>query len=159
MTEYNPDEYYIHSRDTKGHGAHIRTQVPTNVARQIAVLIADPRLPYKTPADFVRDAIVHRIAKVEADLPDLEPTVDTFVRQANLALRIERRLTCEKLVHGYWDEMTKASPAEQEEIREEIVAALEDESLTDAAHNSLEVLLDRFAKWDGGPYSVPPSDI
>jgi hypothetical protein len=147
--EYDEGEYYIHSTDRKGHGSSLRVQVPPDIARRIHVLIVDPRLPYKTPNDLIRDAIVHRIAKLESDLPDLEPSINVFVREALLGQRIAQRESSERLATEYYSEMEKASPAERASLRDEIADAIEDETLTETARKSLQLLLDRFQSWNG----------
>lgn len=67
---YTPDAFYTQSSDKKGHNVSAnlpRTfRVPPQLAHQIELLISDPRNPYDGKAAFVRDAIVHRLAYLNA---------------------------------------------------------------------------------------------
>lgn len=64
--DYRPEYFYIKSQDKHGHSNLVHVKVTTTVIGEIKKLIAKELLPYRSVADFIRDAIIHR-AKYIAD--------------------------------------------------------------------------------------------
>lgn len=59
---YSIDGYYTRSKDQQGHSTVYHVRMPDFVAGRIAAIIESKTVPdYKTAADFIRDAIVHRL--------------------------------------------------------------------------------------------------
>jgi hypothetical protein len=58
---YAPDKFYMWSLDTNGHGDVSQLKTPPNLKAMVMQMVGDEDLPYRTFADFARDAIVHRI--------------------------------------------------------------------------------------------------
>lgn len=63
MPSYDPTNFYCEAVDKKGHGRQVRIHPESH--GQIAALLSDPALPYRTYDDFVRDAVVHRLHWLE----------------------------------------------------------------------------------------------
>lgn len=60
--DYDPSQFYTHSRDKQKNKASARViALPENIMAEIASAIASQKYPdYRTAADFIRDACVHR---------------------------------------------------------------------------------------------------
>lgn len=68
---YSPDNYYTYSVDGKGHKEKYNLPVPPSVYGRIGELIASKKVAqYRTPQDFIRDAIIHRLAYLNDFLKD-----------------------------------------------------------------------------------------
>jgi hypothetical protein len=63
---YSPEKFYVKATDSKGHSANLRVHVPPIFAERVSALIASRTFPeYRTLADFVRDAMYHRLYQLE----------------------------------------------------------------------------------------------
>jgi hypothetical protein len=58
---YDRDEIYAHSTDTKGHYEQVRVKITPSVEAEIAELVASKVRGYRTPEDFIRNAVVHQL--------------------------------------------------------------------------------------------------
>lgn len=58
---YAPDKFYMWSRDSKGFGDVTQIKTPPSLKAMVMQLVGDEDLPYRTFADFARDAMVHRM--------------------------------------------------------------------------------------------------
>lgn len=66
---YDPEEFYVGSRDAKGHWENRQVKMPPDYAGQIGYLVAQcPE--YRTAQDFYRDAVVHTLAMRNKQLQD-----------------------------------------------------------------------------------------
>jgi hypothetical protein len=91
---YNVDDVYAHSTDDKGHYERIRVKLSPALEAMMAEIVAnDPR--YRTPEDFIRDAMVHRAHYHRTTMPALTPVITHEMMTAKLNLD---RLTLER-----WD--------------------------------------------------------
>lgn len=57
---YDPNQFYPYSRDAKGHSQPFRVDVPDGELNEMWEIVNASQGIYRTPQDFVRDAIVHR---------------------------------------------------------------------------------------------------
>jgi hypothetical protein len=78
-----PDEIHTRSVDKKGHRVQVQVSLPPEVSREVGEIVASRRTGYKTPQDFVRDAVVHRLAywAKRLDDPAIERVVDLEVQE------------------------------------------------------------------------------
>jgi hypothetical protein len=68
---YSPHHLYTGSTDGKGNSHEVRVRIPPTVAGQIASMIEQRAVPgYRTGADFVRDAIIHRLKFLVDEMVD-----------------------------------------------------------------------------------------
>lgn len=58
---YSRQSYYMRATDRQGHSQNMQVKVTEQIAGMIGALVASGMTRYKTPQDFVRDAIVHRL--------------------------------------------------------------------------------------------------
>lgn len=90
---YDPDEVYIRSTDGHGNSDNLQCRVPIEVSGEVAAIVATQLIPdYRTPADFVRDAIVHRLHYVaeKVNSPELRRFVTVeFMHSRVLAERAQ----------------------------------------------------------------------
>lgn len=61
LTAYDPGEFYLRTTDQHHHFAKYTTNGPTYLGAAVAEIVRDEENPYTTPADFIRDAIVHHV--------------------------------------------------------------------------------------------------
>ena len=79
LGSYDPDAYYVHSTDRKGHDKELRVHLPPDIARCIEIIVESKIWPaYKTRADFVRDAIYHHLARRLREIDDPPRGSDAF---------------------------------------------------------------------------------
>lgn len=72
---YSRDRYYTHSTDQHGHKTTVRANVPPDMMRRIAIIVASRAIPeYGTSSDFVRDAVFHRLHEVGEKIADIDTT-------------------------------------------------------------------------------------
>ena len=69
-SEYDVDEIWKGSSDKQGHSAHIRVPVPKHWSGQIQSIIHNDKFDYKSPQEFARDAIYHRLRWASEKLKD-----------------------------------------------------------------------------------------
>lgn len=68
---YSVDKFYTASRNKKGFCTSVRLAVPPETLAHIGEMVAQRVFPeYRTPADFFRDAIVHRLKYAETAAPN-----------------------------------------------------------------------------------------
>lgn len=84
---YRESEFYTRSTDDRGHSQlSPRIRLRPEIAQELSALVARRTIPaYRTTADFIRDAIVHRlhqIAKLESDPTFREHLHDSVQRIA-----------------------------------------------------------------------------
>ena len=59
---YSLDAFYTRSKDFQGHSTVYHVRMPDYVAGEIAAIIESKKIPeYRTAADLIRDAIIHRL--------------------------------------------------------------------------------------------------
>lgn len=69
--KYEPNEFYVASRNKKGFGTTLRVMVPPDVLVHISELVQKQLVPaYRTREDFIRDALVHNLHRVRAIIKD-----------------------------------------------------------------------------------------
>lgn len=62
---YDPDKFYTSASDKQGRGDPTTVRVPPQAASTIAALVQSQRIPeYTTQADFIRDAVIHRLQTI-----------------------------------------------------------------------------------------------
>lgn len=76
---YSPDKFYTRSTDGKGASETKYFKAVPSIMGSVGELVASRQIPqYKTEADFIRDAIYHRLKYVAEGLKDgrLEATIN-----------------------------------------------------------------------------------
>lgn len=58
--EYSPDRMFIESKDRDGHSKFIRFRIPDHFRGPIGAVVGKVEA-YRSEADFLRDAVVHRL--------------------------------------------------------------------------------------------------
>ena len=57
----DPSTFVFHASDEKGHSAHVRVNLATEIAQVMTEIVAKGNFPYRTREDLIRDAIYHRL--------------------------------------------------------------------------------------------------
>lgn len=71
--EYRVDQFYTRSTNKFDHSKELRANVPTNIHAQVMEIVQNPKFPsIRTNADFIRDAIVHRLRTIHGWVNDPE---------------------------------------------------------------------------------------
>ena len=98
---YDPDRFYTHSEDKKGHSFHLRAPIPKPFAGEIHALIKSGAVPqYRSLGDVVRDALYHRVKQVSRMIDDgtLESSVDMAMLLAEEIQLQDEAETAEHLI-------------------------------------------------------------
>lgn len=99
---YSRTKYYMRATDGKGHSQNMQVKVTEQIGGMIGALVASGMTRYKTPQDFVRDAIVHRLhdmhemgraGLIEGQLPEVIALAQ--IEQAGVE-RDARRSLCDR---------------------------------------------------------------
>jgi hypothetical protein len=100
-SSYDPDRIYSQSVDAKGHSALLHVRVKPWIASKISELIAARKLDYKTPQDFVRDALVHRLHYwlQEKNLEELDSILGHIFTLHDYLEEEQRRAEHEKVIN------------------------------------------------------------
>ena len=81
---YDPNKFYVRGTDVKGHGERIGGKIPPDVYGQMMQIVYSQDFPdYTMPMDFVRDAIVHHLAKRQGQVgdPRLREAIDSILHR------------------------------------------------------------------------------
>lgn len=120
---YTPDQFYCEAADKKGHSANLSTTIPPGIYSELTTLIESGMIPqYAKKADFLRDAVRHRLAwlaqNVEALKGDkgLQANITMDRLQAKQDYRLDREAQGEAYVENAVDCLAKA--AEREDWRD-----------------------------------------
>lgn len=89
---YSPDTIYTRSTDGHGHYEQLRNvKVSPAVYAVLSEMLARGDLPdYRTVADFVRDALLHRLHYISQNIGSLAQVVNEEIVAAEMATRIAR---------------------------------------------------------------------
>jgi len=104
--EYDVDKVWTSSQDQHGHSVQNRVNYPKSWAGQVAELVHSREWPeYRSPQDFVRDAIYHRLhwahnsqrttdPELAAVLAEsaIESMLDPFLSASDQYSRVEKRI-------------------------------------------------------------------
>lgn len=108
---YHLEEFYCRATDGHGHSEAMNLKLSPGVTGQIAAIVASGKLPtYRTPQDFARDAIVHRL-KYVGELMKLEKVlgvVDLNVTLSKIDVLRRYRMEQEAVVIQFRDECEAA---------------------------------------------------
>lgn len=145
MPEYKLDHFYVDSTDKRGHNEKVQITVSPSVYGEIGSLVGDPKFAeYRTMADFVRDAIIHRLHYLSTEFettPELERLVLLQIELADMARQQRRKASADALVDSFVDQFRDASREEAAVLKQQVAHALDTLDLTDNARRSLERLL------------------
>lgn len=124
----NPNGYdvsivYSSSSNRYGVGKEQRTKFPENIlAAGASIVQQHPELGYRTLADLVRDAYVHRLHWLQTEYPQVKPLVSVALLQANQEQRKATHERLENMVKNYTDEIrdSYANPSRLKQIRQDL---------------------------------------
>lgn len=109
--DYSPDTVYNRSTDGHGHNVNIQTRVAPDIAGELNALVASQVIPeYRTSADVVRDALVHRLYYIAQKIKDgdLERRVTIEMRLARLDAWRAEMANMERLENEQTEALQKA---------------------------------------------------
>jgi hypothetical protein len=145
MPEYSADRFYVDATDGRGHSEKVHAALPPGIHSQLGALIAGRTVPtYRTMADFVRDAIIHRLHWMDENYEITEELQDELTRIRSLdKLMVEQKRDNELqlLIEGYRGRLNGANAAEKSAIRERISSDLNEMKMPSRYRTSLEELL------------------
>jgi len=72
LAEVDPNKFYYRSSDKNGHSQPVHARIPKHWDGAIAYIIETVKA-YKCKSDFVRDAVVHRIAYLAKHHEEIDP--------------------------------------------------------------------------------------
>lgn len=135
---YSLDKFYTKSTDGKGISETKYVKLPPSLIGEIGELIAQRKIPdYRTDADFIRDAIVHRLRYVAEMVADgkLQGVVNRQV-MLNENMRVMQDMEeCQMIVTTHRDSFEKAV-----QVKDAIML----EVALDAAEGNLDVLREAY---------------
>lgn len=138
-SEYSPDRVYNRSTDGHGHNINLQTRVAPDIAGELNALVASQVMPeYRTAADVVRDALVHRLYYISKKIKDgdLERRVTIEMRLARLDQWRSEMANMERLMNEQIEALQKALDLLDLDMMERL--------LTVASEN-VEVMRDPYA--------------
>lgn len=98
---YDPNEFYVSSVDDAGNTKQLRASVPPALYSELERLVQSGMIPaYGTKEAFVRDAMVHRLKWLAANIQNLnlEKAVNHQIRQSDMQRRIDEMTSCRRYV-------------------------------------------------------------
>lgn len=143
---YSIDNFYTKSKDMQGHSTVYHVRLPDYVAGEIGSMIESRKIPdYRTAADLIRDAIVHRLHYLSGRLSST--TLDTIVNRITMESKTaqyqeeldafrelvnEIRDTCQKAfvegdhdhLYEYIDQQAQLTESLREPFRSRIISVL-----------------------------------
>jgi len=91
LETYNPREPHTKSTDDLGHSAYYRVRIPDDWSGMIGKWVEDRDFPeYQTAADFIRDAIYHRLAFWQKNGRDPEGAVGRMMAREAMLTKVRR---------------------------------------------------------------------
>ena len=94
QTDYDPNRFYIHSTNRHNHSTSVRTiprttSFPPEIVAEMAQIVDDPRTPYRSKQDLIRDAVIHRLHHLATTLQDgsFVQSFDLFLLRESIAER------------------------------------------------------------------------
>lgn len=125
MPEYDPSQFYIHATDKRGHSLSVRFALPPDQHHHLMKIVHDARYPYDTPQDFVRDAVVHRLASLAEADDNASVAVTVFMLANQAAARVAVMEASESLLSSYRDLASRAGTSlERKTLLEDVKEVL-----------------------------------
>lgn len=124
---YSPERIYTRSVDKRGFGTTLRAKAPPEVMTEVAKIVAKEWVPeYHTTADFVRDAIIHRLHYWSERISDkqLQRVVAAERRAAMLEHAGNEVKNAQMLVTAFEENLRVASTAGDTEVLEDMMMNL-----------------------------------
>lgn len=137
--DYKPTNVYARSTDGQGHSTNMQVRVPPTISTEISALIASQVIPeYRTAADFIRDAVIHKMYEVSQrkKLGDLERRVTIQMRLARVEAWQEEMETMQKMEAEQTDTIKKALDLRDMDMVERLL---------ELAQENLEFMRDPYA--------------
>lgn len=150
-TSYSPEKYYTYSVDARGHKETIRVPFPPSVYGRIGELIASKRVSqYRTPQDFIRDAVIHRLEYLNDFLKDvgIADTIkhEMLLSQVEDEARQQRQL--ESLVKRTAEELEIAYGRQDRTMMKSIFERVENfiDDIRDPYRTDIELCVKQYQK-------------
>lgn len=121
---YSQERIYTRSVDKRGFGSTVRLKAPPEVVSEIAKIVAKDWVPeYNTTADFVRDAVIHRLHYWSERISDkqLQRVVTTERRIAMLEHSMREVESNQQMVSTFEEGFKLALAGEDREVFEDLV--------------------------------------
>lgn len=133
--DYSPDEFYTKATNKHDHSSTpYSVRVDPTTSAQVSALIASGKIPhYKTPSDFFRDALVHRlhylVYRMDLGSDEMRELLSRTREQARLDMLASQTADIEKMIEtarkGINDAMIKGDVYMRDQIREGLERQLE----------------------------------
>lgn len=123
LETYNRGEFYQgNSRDKKGFSTTIRVSISPDIMREIQTMVEGKGFPYTTKADFVRDAMLHRLhdlAELSGD-PGMQDRVRGLRHKELVMKAVNQRKEFDEFLEGVKEHMKECrDPRELERVKDE----------------------------------------
>lgn len=146
---YSRDNFYTKSTDGKGNSETKYMKLPPSFIARIGELVASRKVPaYRTDADFIRDAILHRLHDVSQMVKngELESFVNRQVMLSRVASRREEMSEFNALVTTHEEAMTECVQTGDRPLLGELLNDAEHDLLNvrPAYQRRLRILVKRF---------------
>lgn len=122
--EYREDRIYTRATDGHGHSVQIQTRLAPALTGEIQALIESKMIPeYRTGADFMRDAAVHRLWYVSQKIKnkELERAVTTEMRRARTEARRVEMLEMAAVVNEQLEALAQSVSEEDWEMLSQLL--------------------------------------
>lgn len=112
--DYSPDEFYTKATNKHDHSSTpYSVRVDPSTSAQISALIASGKIPhYKTPSDFFRDALVHRlhylVYRMDLGTDEMRELLSRTREQARMDMLAAQVADIEKMIDTAQEQINNA---------------------------------------------------
>lgn len=146
---YRKDNFYTGAKDGAGNSETKYLKIGGSVLGQIGALVSGKQIPaYKTEADFIRDAIIHRLHEVGVMIEDgkILATVNRVVKLDRIQQRQVELQEFAAVVNNHEEVMAQCVQSEDVMLLEDLIADAESdiEELRPNYQARLMVTIDKY---------------
>jgi hypothetical protein len=146
---YHRENFYTGARDGAGNSETKYLKISGSILGQIGALVSGRKVPaYKTEADFIRDAIVHRLHDVGVMIEDgtILSTVNRSVKLDRIQQRQVELQEFAAIINQHEESMAQCVQSEDDMLLEELINDAESdyEDLRPNYQARLTVVIDKY---------------
>lgn len=147
--KYNPQEFIFPASDAKGHSSPIGFRCRSGYLRDVDVIVASRKFPYKTGSDLMRHALhahLHYLADLEPKIPVRLSILDAAVELARSQQMLLKYQSTVREISTTVEQLTREGLAsEARKLVKNIMQEIENDPIEDAWKDRLrKELLEKY---------------